>query len=174
MSGRIYVILLVLVTLGLASASSAQDLLPEDNGIFGYHQAPRYRDSESHPLRFAAYIAHPAGWIAREVVFRPFSAFAGSTRFTRSFFGFREPYDFREQLCFYGADIVPDCRDLPPMNALAVAPTGEEEVEEAAMAAGERQVFMPDVNFQFDKSALTDLGRVACGRLPSCWLRSPV
>jgi len=72
---------------------SAQDLLPADNGLASYHSSPRYRESESHPLRVAAYVLHPIGWLAREVVFRPFSYFASSTETTRSVFGYREPFD---------------------------------------------------------------------------------
>ena len=50
---------------------SAQDQLPYDNGLATYHTAPRYRESESHPLRIVAYALHPIGWALREGVFRP-------------------------------------------------------------------------------------------------------
>ena len=65
----------------------AQDVLPADNGIYTYHTTPRYRDSESHPLRLLAYVVHPIGWVAREVFFRPLSYFASSTETTRSVMG---------------------------------------------------------------------------------------
>ncbi|RIL09834.1 MAG: hypothetical protein DCC75_05665, partial [Proteobacteria bacterium] len=73
------------------STAEAQEYLPDDNGLATYHTAPRYRESESHPLRVAAYILHPIGWVAREVLFRPLSYFASSTETTRSVMGYREP-----------------------------------------------------------------------------------
>src|SRR5690242_118028 len=100
---------------GFTSVAQAQDVLPADNGIFTYHQAPRYRDSEAHPLRIVGYILHPVGWVLREAIFRPISAFAGSTEVTRSVMGFREPFDFRDPYCFNSGE-VPDCHMLPPMN----------------------------------------------------------
>src|SRR5437773_922107 len=69
----------------------AQDQLPTDNGLATYHAAPRYRESESHPLRVLAYVVHPIGWVLREVIFRPLSYFASSTEVTRSVMGYREP-----------------------------------------------------------------------------------
>ena len=146
------------ISVGVYSPSDAmaQDLLPRDNGIVQYHTSPRYRDSESHPLRVVAYVLHPVGWILREGIFRPWSYFAGSTEFTKSFFGYREPFDYREPVCF--DDIaVPDCKMMAPMNAI-----GREESapsEAATMVQPDRQVFFPDINFEFNKSSLTDLGK---------------
>lgn len=149
------------------SSVNAQDLLPRDNGIFSYHEAPRWRESESHPLRLTAYVLHPVGWLMREAVFRPWSAFAGSTQFTRSFFGFREPFDYREPVCFDAQGAIPDCRALPPMSTLATGPSnsglgGASDSSDAgagAQAMSERQVFFPDVAFEFDKSKLNALGQ---------------
>ncbi len=160
MRAKIFFGLLLFVGLsfGFVSTSSAQDLLPEDNGIFTYHQPPRWRESESHPIRFVSYIAHPVGWVLREGIFRPFSALAASTRFTRSFMGYREPFDFRNPICFKGAEEIPDCKQVPPYNSIGMGK--EEPAEEpAAMVSTERQVFFPDVNFDFDKASLNDLGR---------------
>ena len=69
----------------------AQEVLPYDNGLEDYHPTPRYRESESHPLRIVAYALHPIGWVLREVIFRPLSYFASSTPETRSVMGYREP-----------------------------------------------------------------------------------
>ncbi len=150
-----------LLLFGFIPYSFAQDELPEDNGIFGYHEAPRYRDSESHPLRVVAYVLHPVGWVLREAIFRPWSAFAGSTRFTRSFFGFREPYDYRDPICFDASDQIPDCHSMAPYNALATGPRveGEGDGDQTASLLSERQIYFPDINFEFDKSNLTELGR---------------
>ena len=154
---------LCVTTFGAATTSVAQDLLPRDNGIYNYHRAPRYRESESHPLRIFAYMLHPIGWVAREGVFRPISAFTSSTTFTRSFFGYREPFDHREPECFSSSDAIPDCRQVPPYTNINGGPkdlvSGGAGDDEGALAGGERQVFFPDVNFDFDKSNLNDLGR---------------
>lgn len=140
------------VSIGFASA---QDLLPADNGIFKYHKSPRYRESESHPLRLVAYILHPIGWVAREGVFRPLSSFMGSTAFTRSFFGFREPFDYREPVCYADPGAIPNCQEISPLNAKgsSAAPSAE-----ASLTPGQ-QVYFPEVAFEFDKSTLNPLGR---------------
>jgi peptidoglycan-associated lipoprotein len=146
----------------MAATTLAQDLLPRDNGIFTYHRYPRYRPSEASPIRTLAYVVHPIGWLLREGIYRPMSAFAGGTNFTRSFFGFREPFDFREPECFSSSDAVPDCRQLPPLTNIGkyrdAQPLGDDAASMESMES-ERQVFFPDVNFDFDKSNLNDLGR---------------
>ena len=145
----------------LPIAGSAQDLLPEDNGIFSYHEPPRYRPSESHPLRSLAYITHPVGWLLREVIHRPISAFAGSTTFTRSFFGFREPFDFRDPYCFHDVDNIPDCRDVAPFydDGPGDGFGGGADGDGSMSAAAGSQIFFPDVAFEFDKANLNDLGK---------------
>lgn len=141
----------------------AQDLLPADNGLATYHTSPRYRESESHPLRVAAYIVHPVGWVAREVLFRPISYFASSTELTRSVMGYREPFDYRQPECFSADDSAPDCRSVAPFNYDNLGATGSTAggtTDTAALASDSgRQVYFPDVNFDFNKRHLNDLGR---------------
>lgn len=168
-ASRIFISTLLLGLVS-SSAASAQDLLPYDNGIFNYHQPPRYRPSESHPLRTLAYVLHPVGWVLREGFYRPFSAFAGSSTFTKSFFGYREPYDFRKGEC-YEYTGTPDCRTVPPYSSIGNffptssviieggEPVASNWVDESGAMVGSRQVYFPDVAFEFDKSSLTDLGR---------------
>ncbi len=161
MSTRKATVLGVLFVLGFVpSVVSAQDRLPADNGLATYHAAPRYRESESHPLRVLAYVVHPVGWVAREVFFRPLSYFASSTEVTRSVMGFREPFDFRSPECFSGDSSVPDCRAISPYNyaELETAPA-EQPAETSLQTEVERQVYFPDVNFDFDVRNLNDLGR---------------
>lgn len=141
-------------SVAFSSLVQAQDLLPEDNGLATYHTAPRYRESESHPLRLLGYILHPVGWVLREAIFRPLSYFAGSTETRKSVMGFREPYDFRQPECFSADDATPDCRSLMPFNYGREDNTGS-VVQESAPA---RQVFFPNVNFDFDKRSLNQLG----------------
>jgi len=154
------VALLALAIVCATSSASAQDLLPRDNGIFTYHTSPRWRESEAHPIRTVAYILHPIGWVLREAIYRPFSAFAGSTTFTKSFFGFREPFDFREPQCFFDSDKIPDCRTIAPYNSIGrtEAVTTEEPADTAALNT-ERQVYFPDIAFDFNKSSLNNLGK---------------
>ena len=159
MRAKLLLTLCCVYSLGMADASQAQDLLPRDNGIFAYHQAPRYRESESHPLRIVAYVLHPFGWMAREGIFRPISAFAASTPFTRSFMGFREPFSHREPLCFSPSDESPDCKTIEPWSNIGRGPDQVSTGDEGSLASGERQVFFPDVNFEFDKANLNDLGK---------------
>ncbi|MCB0346830.1 MAG: OmpA family protein [Bdellovibrionales bacterium] len=163
MKGIRFTLSAIVLSFGLSMPAQAQDLLPEDNGIFTYHQSPEWRESESHPLRITAYVLHPVGWVFREAIFRPWSALVSSTKFTRSFFGYRYALDYREPDCFGVKDY--DCHKLPPMTQIggyAEPSDGMEGGEGDAVmnsGAGERQVFFPDVNFEFDRAKLTDLGK---------------
>ena len=148
------VLFLVIVALSGAVAQ-AQDVLPHDNGLATYHTSPRWRESESHPLRIAAYVLHPIGWVAREVIFRPLSWFASSTETTRSVMGFREPFDYRQPECFSADDSAPDCRSVLPFNY----DSGTKEEPAIGSTIGERQVYFPDVNFDFDVRKLNQLGK---------------
>lgn len=155
----------LLVLAGVVPLAQAQDLLPSDNGIYDYHQSPRWRETESHPLRIVGYALHPIGWALREGIFRPFSHYVGSTEFNRSLWGFREPFDFRGGLCDKGGDGVPDCRQMAPWSSLSSGPGSANDGGGGPGSEGglsSRQVCIPDVAFDFDKASLNDLGR---GRL---------
>lgn len=140
------------------SSALAQDRLPADNGLADYHTSPKWRESESHPLRVLAYVVHPIGWALREGIFRPLSYFASSTETTRSVMGYREPYDYRQPECFSSDDTVPDCRTVMPFNydhpVEAAGDTGSLQGDSQAT-----QVFFPNVNFDFNKRSLNTLGR---------------
>ena len=129
----------------------SQDLLPEtDDAVMGdYHTSPRYRESESHPLRVLAYAVHPVGWALREIIFRPLSYFAGSTPETKSIMGYREPFDFRTPSCFKHDDEVPNCRSISPFDYNK--PISEESEDKV--------VYLPDVNFDFNKRTLNKRGK---------------
>ncbi|MBP9837448.1 MAG: OmpA family protein [Proteobacteria bacterium] len=148
-------------TIMFASISSAQEVLPDDNGIFTYHTSPRWRESESHPLRTAAYVLHPVGWVLREGIYRPWSYFVSSTRFTRSFFGYREPFDYRQPLCFFDSDKIPDCNSLAPYNALGgkKGANGESEDGSCVDCGKGKNIYFPEVAFDFNKATLNDLGK---------------
>ena len=149
--------------------ASGQDYLPQDNGLATYHTAPRYRESESHPLRVMAYVLHPIGWVAREVIFRPLSYFASSTETTRSVMGYREPYDYRQPECFSADDTVPDCRSVVPFNYDSVpAPK-----EDTGSMVSDRAVYFPDVNFDFNVRKLNTLGKSKCRTIAQMLQKQP-
>ena len=150
---------LCLLALVCVGSASAQDLLPDDNGIFTYHQAPRWRESESHPLRIVGYALHPVGWVLREAIFRPFSALVGSNRVTKSIFGYREPFDYRNPMCFNDSDVIPDCHGVAPYNSIGGAQVMQETDGEAKAVPAERQIYFPDIAFEYDKSELKPLGK---------------
>ena len=151
----------ILGCLALVLASSpafGQEEFPKDTGLasMSYHTAPRYRASEEHPLRIFAYVANPIGWVVRETITRPFSYFASSTETTRSVMGYREPSDWRDPECFSGDDTIPDCRSIMPYNYEDATPATSEQ---SMIGVGEKFVYFPDVNFDFAKATLNDLGR---------------
>jgi len=157
MNSKRLIFSVIVLTGSLASLPvNAQEQLPYENG-FGdysdYHPSPRYRESESHPLRIVAYLLHPIGWAARELIFRPISYFASSTPETRSIFGYREPYDFRRPSCFSQSDEVPNCRSLVPFKY-------DSKAASLAPADGDAQaLYFPDANFDFNARKLNELGR---------------
>ncbi|MCB0330916.1 MAG: OmpA family protein [Bdellovibrionales bacterium] len=156
---RLSVFVVVLAAFALlVMPVQAQDQLPRDNGISTYHSGPHYRESESHPLRVLGYVLHPIGWVAREVIFRPLSYFASSSETRRSVMGYRDPFDYRQPECFSSDHTSPDCRSVLPYNYDAAAPEATEVVMEQVVEPV-RQVYFPDVNFDFDKSHLSDLGK---------------
>lgn len=143
------ILILALAVFSFVSILSAEEYLPFDNGAT-YHNLPRYRASEEHPIRWAAYAVHPIGWLARELVVRPLDYAVSSTKFTRSFFGFREQADYRQPFCFSGDNAIPDCRSIPPYNYMGNA---------RAVEATQQQVVFPDVNFDFDVRSLNEMGK---------------
>ena len=157
------------ISLVLVSMANSQERLPHDNGIFTYHPAPNYRESESHPLRIVAYIVHPIGWLLREGIFRPWSYLMSSDPTVSSVFGYRQPYDFRApSSCFANTD-VPDCRKTPPYNFI--------DGQQARMAKevdAPKEIFFSDVNFDFDKRNLNDIGRAKAHEVAELIKQQPV
>lgn len=103
------------IILFASTLAVAQEKLPTDTDPFHYHAAPRFRNSEGHPLRLIAYALHPIGWVLREAIIRPFSYFASADNWRRDVLGYREPYDFRKSDCF-GNEDAPQCRTIAPFN----------------------------------------------------------
>ena len=147
--------LALLLCSSVVQSSHAQEFFPVDDGLADYHAGPDYRESESHPLRIVAYALHPVGWVLREVIFRPLSWFASSTEETKSVMGYRDPRDFRSSECFPTSGEAPDCRSIPPFNY----DTNSAAHSRNPAVKNSREVFFPEVNFEFNKSSLNDLGR---------------
>lgn len=155
----LYGTLLAASVFGTAVVSSAQDILPRDNTVTDYFNSPRYRESESHPLRTLGTILHPIGWVLREAIYRPLSSFTASTDTTRSIFGYREPFDYREPSCFQNTGI-PSCRDVAPFNAIyKQRELQTAEGTQGSVDAAKTEVVFPDVNFDFASSQLNELGK---------------
>jgi outer membrane protein OmpA-like peptidoglycan-associated protein len=140
-------------------ATAVADELPQDNGLATYHTAPRYRESESHPLRIVGYALHPIGWVLREGIFRPLNYLLSSTETSRSVFGYRERYDYRQPECFSADDTTPDCRSIPPFNYDTLSGMPQGESDSASLVAPTSSVYFPNVNFDFDSRKLNDLGK---------------
>ena len=149
-------LLAALTSVTVGTVAFAQDILPMDQTDSDYHPSPRYRESESHPLRVIAYALHPIGWVARELIFRPLSYFASSTPETRAVMGYREPYDFRKPSCFSSNQDAPDCRQIKPFDYdsnVGKVVQGDGEVEE------QQALYFPDANFDFNKRSLNSAGK---------------
>jgi outer membrane protein OmpA-like peptidoglycan-associated protein len=157
---RSFVAALVLVSaLGTKTASAASD---------------EYDDSQSHPLRVAAYLLHPVGWLAEWIVFRPFHFIVSATEPQEAFFGHRphppvlaEPQPLHD----YGmAKRVPlkqtkaePIAAVPPAPAETVkvveVPVEKTVVKEVTKVVEVEKFVFPAVAFRFDSAELTDLGR---------------
>jgi outer membrane protein OmpA-like peptidoglycan-associated protein len=144
----------VLLTSLLSQAAPvmAENGYPRDNGISFYHSEPHWRETEAHPLRVAAYLFHPIGWVAREVVFRPLSFFASSTVATRSVMGFREAGDWRNPSCYSKDMSTPDCRGMAPFNF-------EPREDASSLQIPVEEFVFPNVLFEADRAELNAEGR---------------
>src|SRR2546430_9910006 len=91
-----------------------------------------YDDSQSNPLRIAAYLLHPVGWLAEWTIFRPFHFLVSATEPQEAFFGHRphppvlaEPQPMQD----YGVvKKVPPKPVAPPPQPQAAAPAPPEAV----------------------------------------------
>ncbi len=157
------IIFFMIVACVFVSISFAQDTLPRDNGIVAYHQAPDYRESSSSPFRIAAYILHPIGWVFREGIVRPIDYLISSNDITRSIFGYRDPYDYKEPMCF-NSTVDVDCKKYPPYNYNTNSGfANDDDCSNGrcpfAKNDDQRNIYLPDVNFDFNKKELNTLGK---------------
>jgi len=133
-----------------------------------------YDDSQSNPLRIAAYLLHPVGWLAEWTLFRPFHFLVSATEPQEAFFGHRphppvlaEPQPMQD----YGVvkKVPPKPVAPPPPQAAAPAPAEVVRVvevpvekiviKEVPKIVEVEKVVFPAVAFRFDSAELTDLGK---------------
>jgi outer membrane protein OmpA-like peptidoglycan-associated protein len=134
-----------------------------------------YDDSQSHPLRVAAYLTYPIGWLTEWIVFRPFHFLVSATEPLEAFFGHRphppvlaEPQPLHD----YGVPqrVLPQqqTKAEPRMAAPASAPETVKVVEvpvekvvvkEVPKIVEIEKVVFPAVAFRFDSAELTDVGK---------------
>jgi len=140
-----------------------------------------YDDSQSNPLRIAAYLLYPVGFLAEWTLFRPFHFLVSATEPQEAFFGHRPhpPILAEPQSRDYGmAKTAPQKPAAPapasapaPAQPQAAAPTSQETVkivevpvekivvkEVPKIVEVEKMVF-PVVAFRFDSAELTELGK---------------
>jgi outer membrane protein OmpA-like peptidoglycan-associated protein len=136
-----------------------------------------YDDSQSNPLRVAAYLLHPIGWLAEWTIFRPFHVLVSATEPQEAFFGHRpHPPLLAESQSMSdfssaGAKLPVKQVGLPP-PAPAPAPETvkivevpvekivvKEVVKEVPKVVEVEKLVFPAVAFAFNSANLTDLGK---------------
>ena len=134
-----------------------------------------YDDSQSNPLRIAAYLIHPVGWLAEWTIFRPFHVMVSATEPQEAFFGHRpHPPLLAEDLPSSNIYATPA---RAPVNHAALQPTApaaatapetvkivEVPVEKIVVKEVEKiveveKLVFPAVAFAFNSANLTDLGK---------------
>lgn len=133
-----------------------------------------YDDSQSNPLRVAAYLLYPVGWLAEWTIFRPFHFLVSATEPQEAFFGHRPhpPVLAEPQSQYdYGAVKRAPLKPTAPAQPQSAAPVTSETVklvevpveklvvkEVPKIVEVEKLVF-PAVAFRFDSAELTELGK---------------
>lgn len=133
-----------------------------------------YDDSQSNPLRVAAYLLYPAGWLAEWLIFRPFHFMVSATEPQEAFFGHRphppvlaEPqplYDFGTPRRVPQQQSKEEVRAAAPVTMIETVKVVDRPVEklvvrEVPQLVEVEKVVFPPVAFRFDSAELTDLGK---------------
>jgi outer membrane protein OmpA-like peptidoglycan-associated protein len=156
--GSFVAALLLALTLNIGAAAAAPD---------------EYDDSQSNPLRIAAYLLHPIGWLAEWTVFRPFHFLVSATEPQEAFFGHRphppilaEPqtlhdYGVARRVPLRQSNAEPRTTAPTPAETVKVVevPVEKTVVKEVTKVVEVEKVIFPAVAFRFDSAELTDLGR---------------
>jgi outer membrane protein OmpA-like peptidoglycan-associated protein len=157
--GSFIVALLLASNLSIKAASSAPD---------------EYDDSQSNPLRVAAYLLYPIGWLAEWTVFRPFHFLVSATEPQEAFFGHRphppilaEPQPAHDYGTFRrvplkqtnAEPIVAKAATPAETVKIVEVPVERTVVKEVTKVVEVEKVIFPAVAFRFDSAELTDLGK---------------
>jgi outer membrane protein OmpA-like peptidoglycan-associated protein len=131
-----------------------------------------YDDSQSHPLRIAAYLLHPVGWLTEWLVFRPFHYIVSATEPQEAFFGHRphppvlaEPqplhdYGMPKRVPLQQSKAEPKiAAPAPAQETVKIVEVPVEKVVEVSKVIEVEKFVFPAVAFRFDSAELTDLGK---------------
>lgn len=136
-------------------------------------ESDEYDDSQSNPLRIAAYLLHPVGWLAEWTIFRPFHFLVSATEPQEAFFGHTpHPPVLAEPQAMYDSDKKVAPKPVAPPPPQAAAPRAPAEtvkivevpveklvVKEVPKIVEVEKFVFPAVAFRFDSAELTDLGK---------------
>jgi outer membrane protein OmpA-like peptidoglycan-associated protein len=133
-----------------------------------------YDDSQSHPLRIAAYLLYPVGWLTEWLVFRPFHYIVSATEPQEAFCGHRphppvlaEPqplhdYGMPQRVPPQQSKVEPKIAAPAPAQEtvkIVEVPVEKVVVKEIPKVIEVEKVVFPGVAFRFDSAELTDLGK---------------
>ena len=151
--------LMFFFTLGMRAAIAAPD---------------EYDDSQSNPLRIAAYLMYPVGWLAEWTVFRPFHFLVSATEPQEAFFGHRphppilaEPQPVQDYGVVKKVPVkqtalepkVATPATSPETVKIVEVPVEKVVVKEVPKIVEVEKVVFPAVAFRFNSAELTDLGK---------------
>jgi outer membrane protein OmpA-like peptidoglycan-associated protein len=140
-----------------------------------------YEDGQSHPLRIAAYLLHPVGWLAEWMVMRPFHFIVSATEPQEAFFGHR-PHpallaesrgtpnsNYSTPMTQAQAQTPVRLAAVPPKAPAPLAapetvrivevPVEKVVIKEVQKIVEVEKLVFPQVAFAFDSANLSDLGK---------------
>jgi outer membrane protein OmpA-like peptidoglycan-associated protein len=133
-----------------------------------------YDDSQSHPLRVAAYLLHPVGWITEWIVFRPFHFMVSATKPQEVFFGHHphppvlgdaqsiQDYGMPKRTSRVQTTMQPQppaTAPAPPPETVKIVEVPVEKIVVKEVRVEVEKLVFPSVAFAFDSARLTDLGK---------------
>lgn len=135
-----------------------------------------YDDSQSNPLRVAAYLLYPVGFLAEWTIFRPFHFLVSATEPLEAFFGHEphppllaEPPVIQDYGLPNQTPVNPPPPPAPPPQAATATPPQTVKVvevpvekvvvKEVPKVVEVEKVVFPNIAFRFNSAELTDLGK---------------
>lgn len=135
--------------------------------------ADEYDDSQAHPLRVVAYLAHPVGVLIEWVAARPFHALVSAPGLEKVFGHRPHPPLFADPQPAYDFSVPKRVAIQEPVSPKKIAPqepiaervtvkevaVEKTVVKEVPKIVEVEKVVFPDIAFSFDSDRLTDLGK---------------